>query len=93
MKKVFISYGREDLDSAEKLYKRLKSLSDVQVWYDQVHLLPGVSWKPAIRKAIRESDYFLALLSTSSVKHAATFRRNEKTLFLFWTSFLKISLS
>jgi TIR domain len=78
MKKLFISYGREDQDSAEKLYKRLKSLSDVQVWYDQVHLLPGVSWRPAIRKAIRESDYFLALLSTSSVKRRGYVQKERK---------------
>jgi hypothetical protein len=67
MKKLFISYGREDIDFANKLYSRLKTLIGVQIWYDEIHLLPGISWKPAIRKAIRESDFFLALLSSSSI--------------------------
>jgi hypothetical protein len=67
MKKLFISYGREDFDFAEKLYRRLKTLIGVQVWFDEVHLLAGISWKPAIRKAIRESDFFLSVLSSSSV--------------------------
>jgi len=78
MKKVFISYGREDADSARRLYRQLKTLSGIQVWYDQVHLLAGVSWKPAIRKAIRESDFFLALLSTSSVKRRGYVQKERK---------------
>ena len=63
MKKVFLSYARKDLQSAIKLYEDLSTNPMLKVWFDQVDMLPGVNWRPAIRKAIRESDYFLALLS------------------------------
>lgn len=35
---------------------------------DKVKIDAGMAWKPAIRKAIRESDYFIAILSKGSVK-------------------------
>ena len=78
MTKLFISYGREDLASAERLYRQLKKLTGIEPWFDRIHLLPGVSWKPAIRKAIRESDYFLALLSSSSVKRRGYVQKERK---------------
>jgi hypothetical protein len=63
MTKVFISYAHEDLEAAQKLYKQLLATPGIEPWFDKANLLPGMKWKPAIRKAIRESDYFLALLS------------------------------
>jgi len=66
MTKVFISYGREDLEAARKLYEELKSVPGVDPWFDKECLLPGMRWRPAIRKAIRESQFFIALLSKSS---------------------------
>lgn len=67
MVKVFISYAHENLESAHRLYKKLKSTPGVEPWFDKESLLPGMKWRPAIRKAIRESDYFLALLSKKSI--------------------------
>jgi len=63
MTKVFISYAHEDLETAQKLYEQLLAIPGIEPWFDKANLLPGMKWKPAIRKAIRESDYFLALLS------------------------------
>ncbi len=65
-KKVFISYAREDLALARRLYTDLKKVGATP-WLDAEDLLPGQKWKNEISKAIRESDYFLALLSSSSV--------------------------
>lgn len=67
MKQVFLSYARVDGKKAKQLYEDLCRLAPARIWYDRVDLLPGVKWKPAIRKAIRESDYFLAVLSNQSV--------------------------
>jgi hypothetical protein len=64
---VFISYAHEDIDYARKLYEKLKSVPSIEPWFDKKCLLPGVRWKPAIRKAIRESRFFIALLSNHSV--------------------------
>lgn len=68
MKKVFISYARSDRDTARKLYERLNNVDDLKPWFDEESILPGAKWRPEIRKAIRESDYFIALVSSNSNK-------------------------
>jgi hypothetical protein len=62
---VFISYAREDAQAAHRLYEELTT-AGVNVWFDQESLTPGAKWKPAIRKAIRDSRYFIALISSRS---------------------------
>jgi len=64
--RVFISYAKEDKDHAEKLCRDLK-LAGGAPWIDCIDLIPGQRWKPAIRKAISTSRYFIALLSSRSV--------------------------
>jgi hypothetical protein len=61
-----MSYAREDATIAKKLYYDLKAVGVVP-WLDVIDLLPGERWKPAISRAILNSTYFLALLSSSSV--------------------------
>lgn len=65
---VFLSYAREDRDSAKKIFRALRK-SGVQVWadFDSASLPAGSPWKVAITKAIRESQYFIAILSSNSV--------------------------
>jgi hypothetical protein len=76
MPKVFISYGRRDLDAARRLFNQLRVIENVEPWFDKESLLPGISWRPAIRKAIREANYFLALISSNSVSGKG-FRNTE----------------
>jgi hypothetical protein len=64
--KVFISYAREDLEIAKKLYCDLKR-AGVKPWMDKEDLLPGQNWRILIPKAIQESKYFLAVLSSHSL--------------------------
>jgi hypothetical protein len=66
MTRVFISYAHEDLPAARRLYDELKAVPGVDPWLDKEDLSPGLEWRPAIRKAIREADFFIALLSKSS---------------------------
>jgi len=66
MIQVFISYAREDFELAKRLYDELKSIDGIEPWLDKECLLPGMKWRPATRKAIREADFFLALLSRQS---------------------------
>jgi len=73
---VFISYCREDLGIAKKLYVDLKN-AGLEPWLDTEDLLPGQLWKTAIDKAIRESSYFLVLLSFNSVTKEKGFINNE----------------
>jgi TIR domain-containing protein len=64
--KIFINYAEEDNDSAMRLYNDLKENSNTKLWIDKKNLLVGVEWKPAIKKAINEADYFITLLSDRS---------------------------
>jgi hypothetical protein len=76
MKQAFLSYARGDIQRAKRLYSDLSHRGLVRVWFDNVELVPGMEWEPAIRKAIRESDYFLALLSRKAVTNRG-FRHTE----------------
>lgn len=78
MKKVFISYAREDVKAARKLYRALKAAPGVEPWFDEVSLSPGMKWEPAIRKAIRESAFFLALLSKRSATKRGYVQKERK---------------
>ena len=65
--RVFISYAKEDKHSADRLYRELRQ-AGVKPWIDSVDLIVGQPWENTIRKAIHDSDYFLALVSSRSVK-------------------------
>jgi hypothetical protein len=75
MKRIFLSYARLDLRKAARLYQDL-SRRGLDVWFDREDLIPGVKWRPAIRKAIREAKYFVAVLSKQSVGRNG-FRHSE----------------
>ena len=64
--KIFISYAREDIEAARRLYKDLKNF-DLEPWLDKESLLPGQKWKSAIKSAIKNGRYFIALISKNSV--------------------------
>ncbi len=65
--RVFLSYAREDREPVAELYMRLEK-EGFRPWMDEMDLLPGESWQVAIRKAIRQADAFLVLLSRHSGK-------------------------
>lgn len=64
--RVFICYAKEDKGFAEKLYSDLQQ-AGVEPWLDNKDLVPGQLWDTVIRKAIRDSSYFIAVLSSLSV--------------------------
>ena len=64
--KVFISYATEDHPIASRLYNDLAAYG-VECWLDRENLLPGQNWKLEITRVLRESDFFLALLSKTSL--------------------------
>ncbi len=64
--KVFISYAIEDYETAKRLYNDLK-LAGIEPWIGKEDIQAGQNWEYGIRKTIRESSYFLALLSSKSV--------------------------
>lgn len=67
---VFLSYAKEDLQIAIKVYNGLKDRG-LDVWFDEAELRPG-RWKPKIKKAISHSKYFVICISTAALKKTGT---------------------
>ena len=65
--KVFISYASEDIEIAKKLFNYLNS-EQFEVWLDVEKLLPGQNWDFEINLALKNSDYVIVLLSSTSVR-------------------------
>ena len=63
---VFISYAREDIEKADRIYSELKN-AGIRVWMDKKNIFPGQNWKNAIDNAISKSRYFIPLFSSTSV--------------------------
>jgi hypothetical protein len=64
--KVFISYARQDLETAQMLAEALIA-ANFEVWFDKISLLPGETWENRITDAILSCDFFIACLSNESV--------------------------
>ena len=87
MRRVFISYAHEDIKFARRLYRALAKTPGVEPWLDKANLLPGLEWEPAIRKAIRESEFFVALLSKRAVTKRGFIQKEFKTALSIWEEF------
>jgi hypothetical protein len=64
MKKVFVSYSRQNLEVVTQLIQDLQAVG-VQAWYDQT-LTGGQRWWDDILSNIRECDIFIFALSRES---------------------------
>jgi TIR domain len=65
-KQVFISYARENRETALDIHKTLET-HGFETWIDSINLLPGQDWANEIARAIRASGLFLACLSRTAV--------------------------
>jgi hypothetical protein len=86
--KVFISYAREDSKAARRLYDELKN-AGLDPWLDQESILPGQIKSITTKKAIRESRFFVALLSNNSVKQRGDVQRQLKGALDVFKEFLE----
>jgi hypothetical protein len=71
---VFISYAREDSESARRLHNDL-SQAGFTPWLDEESLLPGQKWELAVRKAISTSRFFVAMISVNSTRESKYVQR------------------
>jgi hypothetical protein len=62
---IFISYAREDLESARRIEDRLKS-AGVEVWFDQKALQAGAKYENEIKARIADCEFFLPVISRST---------------------------
>lgn len=74
---VFISYAKEDIDVASKLYEYLKAMC-FEPWLDKKELLPGQDWDYEIRKALKNTDFIILLLSKISIEKRGYVQREYK---------------
>jgi TIR domain len=77
-KQVFISDARQDSDAALRLYEDLRTRTELKPWLDKKALLPGYNWDIEIRKAIKNSRYFIALFSSTSVQKRGYIQKEFK---------------
>ncbi len=75
--KVFISCASDDREIAKKLYDDLCQ-SGISPWMETEDLLAGEKTKKIIYRKIKESSYFLALLSSRSVSERGYFQKELK---------------
>jgi hypothetical protein len=80
---IFLSYAREDEDKVDDIYRKL-SRAGFKPWMDTYDLLPGEQWKSSIKKAIQDSDFFLACLSNRSVKKRSYLQREFREALDLW---------
>ena len=75
--RIFLSYTRKDQEQVEWLHQRLCE-AGFRPWMDTKDLLPGQKFEYHIKKAIRQSDFFLACLSNNSVNRRGVIQREIK---------------
>src|SRR6476620_3884565 len=80
---IFLSYAREDKEKVELLYHQLSQVG-FKPWMDKVALLPGEKWEPAIQKAVRSADFFLACFSARSVDKRGFFQKEIRFALAVW---------
>jgi len=81
--RVFISYARADFEKVRELYQQLSD-EGFEPWLDVKDILPGEKWIFAIRKAIRDSDFFIACLSKNSVNRRGMIQKEVKEALYAW---------
>lgn len=73
---IFISYASEDREAARRLRDTLQA-AGLDVWYDENELGGGDAWDQKIRRQIRECDYFMPVISTTTERRKEGYFRRE----------------
>ena len=71
---IFLAHAEVDKPAVRVLYQRLRE-AGFQPWIDDEDIIPGQNKREAIPKAIKESDLFIACLSSRSVNQAGDLMR------------------
>ena len=79
MRKVFISYVRENMEIVDRLCQELRSRG-IEVWLDRNDIAPGSRWKREIRRAIQQGAFFIACFSEEYSARDSTYMNEELTI-------------
>jgi len=75
--RVFIAHASEDKTGVRELYKRFHGIN-VDLWLDEVKLLPGQKWRTEILTAIRATDALVACFSLVALSKVGYINREFK---------------
>jgi len=84
---IFLSYAEEDREQVKSLYEKLAE-SGFAPWMDVQDILPGEQWANSIRRAIRNSDFFLMCISNHSVNKRGWIQREIRVALDVWEGML-----
>lgn len=59
--KVFLSYMAEDKVFAREIYRALTE-AGLDVWFDELSLIPGTRWDVALKSELQEADVILLII-------------------------------
>ena len=65
--RIFISYSHRDREICDRIASIVRVSDHHEVWYDK-GLIPGEVYREHIVRTIRETDYFIVLISEASVR-------------------------
>jgi hypothetical protein len=74
---VFISYAKEDKLFAENIYRKMKR-DNLKPWLDIHHLPVGVNWDNFIKETIKNSKFFILILSKNSTNKRGYIQKEIK---------------
>jgi hypothetical protein len=77
---IFISYSRDDLAAARRLFSDLQEIGADIAWFDKASLQPGDDFPQQIRNAIGDCYLFLPLVSATTESRTEGYFREEWTL-------------
>jgi hypothetical protein len=66
--KVFLCHAKDDKPIIRDFYRQLTSEGWMEVWLDEMKLLPGQDWRIEIEKAVEQADVVIVCLSKKSVE-------------------------
>lgn len=89
--RIFLSYAREDREKVQEIYQRLAA-AGVRPWMDTQDILPGEKWEMSIRKAVRDSDFFLVFLSRNSSDRRGFVQKELRAALNVWEEMLESDL-
>jgi len=76
MSHVFISYVHENSGIVDRIARALSD-NGITVWVDRRNIFPGMLWKDAIKRAIREGAFFIACFSAEAERQERSYMREE----------------
>lgn len=81
--RIFLCYARSDQENVILLYDNLSKAGQIP-WMDQKCIQGGEKWETAIRRAIRESDFFVVCLSKKSINRRGFIQREIRLALNIW---------